>query len=281
MWSERGLVRATARPTEIADYETFDYRTVWKRRGIESRVEQEVVSRWAAGETGIELGGGFGRLTQAIEKRVGQMFMLDYSMSNLRRASSRLERTTLVRASLMGRLPFDDSVFDFVTLVRVIHHIPDPDALLSEVVRVGRDGGTFVLGIAQHIFRRTPKDTVLVSVTPGGHRIFSTPLNRYRHPGLKRVEIRGVGAFDNVFGRTAQRLWPLGELDLETSRLWPAKSMLFIRYRISKEGGRNEPVVRCTCGGRIEGRTCESCGRAYGGIIDLVGAVGPGAPPNP
>jgi SAM-dependent methyltransferase len=254
---------------EIPDYERYDYSAVWKGRGIEDRAEKEIVSRWAVGETGIELGGGFGRLTQVFEKRVGRMFMLDYSLSNLRRASARLEKTTLVRSSLQN-LPFGDSVFDFVALVRVIHHVPDPDSLLSEIVRVARDGGTFVLGIANEIGKKRTGDSVLVRVTSEGHRIYSTPLSRYGHPGLQRVDVLGVGVFDNRLGRRVERLSALAELDVKTSRLWPAKSMLFVRYRVKKSGGRNQPEVRCGCGGTIVERRCVKCGRAYGRIIDLV-----------
>ena len=254
---------------EIPDYERYDYSKVWRGRGIEDRAEKELVSRWAVGETGIELGGGFGRLTQVFEKRIGQMFMLDYSLSNLRRASSRLKKTTLVRSSL-EKLPFDDSVFDFVAIIRVIHHIADPDSLLAEVVRVSRNGGTFVLGIANEIDKRGSKGSVLVKVTPEGHRIYSTPLSRFGHAGLERIEVLGVGAFDNRVGRMVERLAPLASLDLMTSRLWPAKSMLFVRFRVTKVGSKNEPQVRCACGGAILGRRCERCGRSYGQIIDLV-----------
>ena len=249
----------------IPDYETFDYSTVWKGRGIEDRAEKEIVSRWAIGETGIELGGGFGRITQVLERRLSQTFMLDYSLSNLRRASSRLRKTTLIRDSL-GILPFDDNVFDFVAIIRVIHHVPDPDSLLGEVVRVSRNGGTFVLGIANHPIRKRRT----LEVTPGRHRIYPTPLRRYGHAGLERVEILGVGAFDNRIGRRAERLFPLATLDVKTSRLWPPKPMLFVRYRVSKAEGKNNPRVKCGCGGTILDRRCDNCGRSYGQIIDLV-----------
>lgn len=257
--------------SEIPDYERYDYSSVWRGRGVEDRAERTIVSRWATGETGIELGGGFGRLTRFLEKRIDTMFMLDYSLSNLHRASSRLQKTTLVRGNV-SKLPFDDSVFDFVALVRVIHHVPDPDSLLAEVVRVARNGGTFVLGIANEIDKRGSRESVLVRVTPEGHRIYSTPLDRYRHRGLKREEVLGVGAFDNRIGRKLGRLYPLADLDLKTSRLWPAKSMLFVRFRVMKGEGKNEPHVRCACGGTILGRRCDRCGRAYGEIIDLVDA---------
>lgn len=218
---------------DIPDYEEYDYSTVWKGRGIEDRVEKEVVSRWAAGETGLELGGGFGRITQVLEKSVGRMLMLDYSLANLRTASFSLATTALVRGTV-DKLPFEDGVFDFVALIRVIHHVSDPDPLLAEVVRVSRDGATFVLGIANEFEWRRSKESAFVRVTLEGHRIYSTPLGRYAHPQLERMEIRGVGAFDNRIGVKLHRLWPLATLDLATSRMWPAKSMLFARYKVAK-----------------------------------------------
>lgn len=264
-------MNVTAESTSaIPDYEGYDYSTVWRGRSIEDRAEKEVVSRWANGQTGIELGGGYGRITQVLEKRIGQMFMLDYSLSNLRMAHSRLKKTTLVRSSLQS-LPFDDDVFDFVAIVRVIHHIPDPDSLLDEVVRVSRNGGTLVLGFANPLGMRGPKGSVLVRVTTEGHRIYSTHLNRFGNAGLERVEVLGVGAFDNRIGRKVERLSPLAALDVETSRLWPAKPMLFARYKVKKAAGRNDPHVRCTCGGTIIERRCGKCGRTYDQIIDLVG----------
>jgi SAM-dependent methyltransferase len=251
--------------TRPPDYETYDYSRVWKSRGIEDLAEREIVSRWAAGETGVELGGGFGRITQVIEQRVGQTFMLDYSLRNLRAASTRLHKTTLVRTSL-DRLPFDDSVFDFVALIRVMQHMPDPYPLLSEIVRVGRDGATFVLGIANQAW---PRSRPRVTVTETGHTIYSTPLKAFGYPGLERMEVRGVGVFDNLVGRALERLSPLAMLDVATSRLWPAKSMLFVRYRVRKQTGGGKPHVKCRCGGSIQGTSCERCGRSYGEIIDL------------
>ena len=264
--------------TRIPDYERFDYSTVWKGRGIEDIAEKKIVSGWANGGNGLELGGGFGRITSSLEHRVDNMFMLDYSLRNLRNASARLTETTLVRTSLDEGLPFDDSVFDFVALIRVIHHVPDPDSVLAEVVRVTRDGGTFVLGIANEIIKRRPRRRVLLRVTEVGHRIYTTPLSEFGRPGLERVEIRGIGAFDNRVGRALGRLYPLAALDLKTSRLWPGKPMLFVRYRVEKNGqtavkDRGRPLVRCGCGGGgghiVDGK-CEVCGRSYGRIIDLV-----------
>lgn len=205
-----------------------------------------------------------------IEDRIGKMFMLDYSRGNLWKASARLKKTVLVRSTL-DPLPFEDNVFDFVVLVRVMHHVPDAASLLSEVVRVSRNGGVFVLGIVNELLRRRPKERVLLRVEPGRQRIYSTPLQLFGHPNLVREEIRGVGIFDNRIGRRLERLYPLAGVDVKTSRFWPAKPMLFIKYRVSKKSrGMNEPHARCTCGGLIEGTQCNACGRTYGEIVDLV-----------
>ena len=54
---------------------------------------------------------------QALEKRVGRMLMLDYSLANLHMASSMLATTALVRGTV-DKLPFEGGVFDFVALIR-------------------------------------------------------------------------------------------------------------------------------------------------------------------
>ena len=137
-----------------------------------------------------------------------------------------------------------------------------------------------MLGIANERFTGYGRVTQhsLAWTTPQGHRVYVTPLSRYGNAALKRLEIRGVGIFDNRIGRKFRRFSPLSTLDVVTARLWPVKQMLFIRFRINKKeeeaSDLHTPFVRCNCGGKIataEGR-CGTCGRTYGDgrIIDLV-----------
>src|SRR5947207_5635790 len=44
-----------------------------------------------------------------------------------------------------GRLPFDDGVFDVVTCNSVLHHLPEPVAVLDEMARVAKPGGAVLL----------------------------------------------------------------------------------------------------------------------------------------
>lgn len=268
--------------SEIPDYESYDYTRVWKGRGLEDMAEREVVRRYAAGSerhgTALELGGGFGRITQTLEPVFQRVFMIDYSLSALRRAARVLRKTTLVRSGLES-LPFEDNTFDFVTMVRVMQHIPDPYRLLGEVARVARPGGMFILGIANEAFTGYGRVTehTLGWTTPEGHRVYVTPLSRYGSAALRRQEVRGVGVFDNRLGRRLDRLEGLSSLDVATARLWPVKTMLFARFSVEKAGGVpdfREPSVLCPCGGRFDASSgrCGSCQRRTreDGIIDLV-----------
>lgn len=266
----------------IPDYETYDFAQAWKGRGLEDEAERRLVEMWArqGGRACLDIGGGFGRIARVLEPHFREVFVLDYSRRNLGAAASRLrETTTLVRSDLEV-LPFDDDSFDFVALIRVMHHIREPSRLLSEVVRVAGDGATFVMSDPNAITRSLKRNGGQAGpmLGPQGHRIYASRLADYRHAYLVREEIRGVGLFDNRVGIGLERLSPLSSLDVGTSRLWPAKANLFIRFRVSKgssSGEREEPRVICGCGGRIEDSRCPRCGRRYGRVIDLVNPVLP------
>src|ERR1700744_355823 len=46
-----------------------------------------------------------------------------------------------------GKLAFDDNSFDGVILDNVLEHITDPTTLLTEINRVLRNGGKFIIGV--------------------------------------------------------------------------------------------------------------------------------------
>ncbi len=260
----------------IPDYENYDFSAAWDGRSIQDLAERRLVAGWArtGGESCLDLGGGFGRITQVLEPLYQKVFMLDYSSRNLRGASTRLRKTTLVRCEL-GYLPFEDDTFDFISLIRVSHHISNPSPLLEEISRVGRNNSVFVMSVPNPAIgwgtkgRREGGTTV--GIGPQGHLIYPTQLARYSNLSLLREEIRGVGLFDNRLGVKFERLAPLSLIDVKTSRLWPLKTNLFLRFTVKKYGApKNEPRVLCNCGGAIVRYRCEKCQRPYGQVIDLV-----------
>ncbi|MDA4113739.1 MAG: class I SAM-dependent methyltransferase [Thaumarchaeota archaeon] len=254
---------------DIPDYEAYDYESEWRGRAIQDRAERELVTRWAdRGGSCLELGGGFGRLTLALELKFEKIFMVDFSKRNLTKASERLKKTRLIRASI-DRIPFEDSTFDSVVVVRVLHHLPDLAGAIEEMARVARDGGCIIMGVPNTSRRDGLTGNTLVACGPQGHKIYAAPISAYAHPLLQRVGIRGLGLFDNRLGRGLRSLESLFAVDVATSSAWAIKPQIFIKFRVRKGGPRREPRVICPCGSPVLSDRCGSCGRSYGKIIDL------------
>ena len=217
------------------DYENYDYRSEWKGRRIEDMAEKAVLRMWLRrSHSGLELGGGFGRLTSLLEQYFTEVVMLDFSKSNLGRAKRNTRKTRLARSDVAS-LPFRDGVFDLVLMVRVIHHLPDPEVVLREIKRVSKDGATVILSTPNTLFGRyrPRKRGTLVAVGPQGHRIYASPLHFFRD-ALDLTGARGTGLFDNFAGKALERLGFLYLADVATSPLWIAKPHVFLRYRVAK-----------------------------------------------
>ena len=145
---------------DICDYEGSDYRVrFWdgKGRDYEDRVERVALRRLlpAQGRRLLEIGAGFGRLTQEYDA-YDQVILLDYSLSQLQYAQEHLgadERYVYVAADAY-HLPFRPGVFDGATMIRVIHHISDVPTVLAQVRRVLVRDGVFIL---EHANKRNLK----------------------------------------------------------------------------------------------------------------------------
>jgi ubiquinone/menaquinone biosynthesis C-methylase UbiE len=141
-------------PPKICSYEGSDYQsTFWDQGGrlYEDRVEAIALKRLlpSHGNLLLELGAGAGRNTpryQGFERVV----LLDYSVTQLEQAQNRLgdaARYVYVAADV-NRLPFVASLFDAVTMIRVLHHIPDAPGALQQVRHVLQPGAVFILEFA-------------------------------------------------------------------------------------------------------------------------------------
>jgi ubiquinone/menaquinone biosynthesis C-methylase UbiE len=138
----------------VCDYEGSPYRTeFWENqdRNYEDQVERVALRRLlpAGGRRLLELGAGFGRLTNQFSG-YEQVILLDYSRSLLAEAQERLgqsERFVYVAANIY-QLPIADGVCDAATLIRVIHHLADAPAALKQIRATLAPGSMFVLEFA-------------------------------------------------------------------------------------------------------------------------------------
>lgn len=120
-----------------------------KEENLEDRVSKaaEVVSPLSGDvDKMIDLGCGDGNATSVIGEKVGakEVFGVDIDEEAVESAK---QRGIDARLSDLSResLPFPDDHFDLVISIEVIEHIYDTDHFLSEVKRVLRPGGHFLL----------------------------------------------------------------------------------------------------------------------------------------
>lgn len=138
----------------ICDYEGSDYRTAfWEGRGrdYEDTVERIALRRLlpAQGRRVLEIGAGFGRLTDEL-KMYDQIVLMDYSRSQLEHARDQFGldgRFTYIAANVY-RLPFAPGAFDGATCIRVLHHLSEPELALKQIAGVLARGAAFILEFA-------------------------------------------------------------------------------------------------------------------------------------
>ncbi len=141
----------------VCDYEGSDYQsTFWDTggRAYEDGAEAVALRRLLPqnGKLMLEIGAGAGRNTpryQGYERIV----LMDYSLTQMQQAQARLgksERYVFVAANVY-RLPFADGLFDGATMIRVLHHIAEPEKALSQIRRVLQTGGAFILEFASKL----------------------------------------------------------------------------------------------------------------------------------
>ncbi len=96
--------------------------------------------------SGLDVGSGNGTFTDQLTRvaQVDRMVGVDVSHTAVETAA-RLYRHVQFETFDGGKLPFADRSFDFVTLIEVIEHLLDPEALLAEIRRVLKDEGFFII----------------------------------------------------------------------------------------------------------------------------------------
>jgi SAM-dependent methyltransferase len=95
-----------------------------------------------AGSTVLDLGGGPGHFTRAFRARGARCVLVEPDPDELRLRGA--APTGAVRGDGM-RLPVADAAVDVTFSSNVLEHVPDPVAMLDEMIRVTRPGGVIYL----------------------------------------------------------------------------------------------------------------------------------------
>jgi SAM-dependent methyltransferase len=98
-------------------------------------------------EAAVDVGTGAGALAFALAPLVREVVGVDRVPELLERARERATAHPNVRIveGDAERLPFDDGSFDLAGTLRTLHHVPRPELVLAELVRVTRRGGRLLV----------------------------------------------------------------------------------------------------------------------------------------
>lgn len=91
----------------------------------------------------LDVGGGTGRVAEALRDKVSQVVVVDASMDMLGQAQKK--SGLRLTCSHSESLPFQTGAFDRVIMVDALHHVIDQQSSASEIWRVVKPGGLAVV----------------------------------------------------------------------------------------------------------------------------------------
>jgi SAM-dependent methyltransferase len=136
-----------------------NYRDYWHGRDYEHAAEEMAIRRLLKGKhfrSAVDVGGGYGRLCVLLENFADKVTLAEPSQQQLDLAKEFLKDHPEVDRKLLQAedLKLKDHSIDLVTMVRVMHHLPDPTAALAEVSRVLADDGYAIIEVANYMHAR-------------------------------------------------------------------------------------------------------------------------------
>ncbi len=283
----------------IPDYESV-YFTINEKH--EDLLERKLISmNIRDGQIAVDLGGGYGRLTDLLLGHFKFVILIDYSERNIERAVKNLnsDRIIFILADVRNPPLMEGSV-DFIMSIRVMHHYRDLDFLGSIVSKL-RGGGSFLFNFnnisspvfALHMMKSLTMNgkVVLNYFNPYPQGISDPVSNRnvyfikYRNlldsiPRTCRVERAiGTGLFHNSTVESLSDYLNIERLTkfelrlaniIKTASLYPDVFLLLNKEveGITQSFKNPLEIIRCiVCGSKLRNEdsiaVCERCGKVY------------------
>lgn len=183
---------------DVSDYDLFsyDYSKYWTKRRYEDLAEKHVLNKLFKKKSGdwfIDIGGSYGRLGSTYYEKYKNPVILDYSaktlMNNYEVLKNKYPNINLIAANAY-KMPLKDNVFDGGLMVRVLHHIENPEAYFEELKRIMKPNSTYIQEFANKVHLKA----IIRGLLKGNFKIFSKEV--YEQPSISVTE----GTGDNIEG---------------------------------------------------------------------------------
>lgn len=138
---------------------SHNYLHYWDGRDYEHASEEIAIKRLLGTKTfksAADIGGGYGRLCILLRKYADKVTLAEPSKQQLDIAKTFLKDYPEVKRVLTQSddLKFKDQSLDLITVIRVMHHLPDPAPSFKELARVLADNGIIILEVANYAHGR-------------------------------------------------------------------------------------------------------------------------------
>lgn len=218
--------------SERYDSGDYNYQEYWVGREYEDSAERMAFKRMLNGMNfrhAVDIGGGYGRLCIFLLDYAKKVTLAEPSRQQLKIAETYLKEYPQIERKRLSasKLDFPDGTIDLITIVRILHHIPEPTPEFKEIARVLSDDGYFIMEFANYthirnrlkhalMFKKFPIDsvdirsaknlndneppfvnhnpkTVVKQLAHAGLKVEKVlSVSNLRSPGLKKVIPRGI-----------------------------------------------------------------------------------------
>lgn len=151
--------KTTTKKADQYNDPSHNYLRYWDGRDYEHAAEQIAIRRLIGDKRfkhAADIGGGYGRLCVFLAEFADKVTLAEPSQQQLDIGKEFLKDHPEVDRLLTQAddLKFKDGSLDLITMIRVMHHLPDPKAEFAELARVLSEDGYLILEVANYAHGR-------------------------------------------------------------------------------------------------------------------------------
>jgi ubiquinone/menaquinone biosynthesis C-methylase UbiE len=168
----------------------FSYTAYWQGRDYEHQSELQALTSLLTEhkfKNTTDIGGGYGRLVPFLTNFSRHVTLIEPSVKQRKIASNLLNsyhQKVSIQYGTAQKLPLPDNSQDLLTVIRVMHHLPDPLPAFNEMFRVLKPGGILILEFANSHHLKARLNSFL-----SGQPLLLTPIERRSSANIKKNTI--------------------------------------------------------------------------------------------